>query len=113
MISPRFPIFAITFAVAYAVIYVIAVEQNYALITYHPVSGQFELLTTPPKGGGRPAMYWYGWILTAGLGAFVIGLLAMLVPDHWVKRVWPAWAWIIPLAVFGVFAYLLRAYFMR
>jgi hypothetical protein len=112
MIS-RFPVFAIVFAVAFAVIYVICVEQNYALLTYHPVSKEIEFLTTPPKGGGRPAMYWYGWILTSGLGAAALGLLATLVPEHWGKRIWPGLAWVVPLAVFVVFGYLLSGYFLR
>lgn len=67
--SRSFPVFAIVFAVVYAVAYVIAVEQNFALFTYHPALEEFGFLVEPPREG--PAMYWYGWMATAGIIALV------------------------------------------
>ena len=46
-----FPIFA----AAFAVIYVLAVEFNWALFTYHPKPGEWGWLVEPAKNG--PPMY--------------------------------------------------------
>ena len=79
-VARPFPVFAIVFAVVYAVAYVIAVEQNFALFTYHPALEEFGFLVEPPKEG--PAMYWYGWMATAGIIALVAGIIACLVPEQ-------------------------------
>ena len=78
--SRSFPVFTIVFAVVYAVAYVIAVEQNYALFTYHPAIEEFGFLVERPREG--PAMYWYGWMATAGIIALVAGVIACLVPEQ-------------------------------
>ena len=106
-----FPVFAIVFAVTYAVAYVIAVEQNYALFTYHPAIEEFGFLVEPPREG--PAMYWYGWIATAGIVALVAGVIACLVPEQMAKRLWSGWSWAVPVAAMFAFGYLLRGFFTR
>ena len=100
-----FPIFA----AAFAVIYVISVEANWALVTYHPRSGEWEWLTKPSKSG--PAMYWFGWLATTFLAASAISLLALPLTRRWQAPVWIGWA--VPLAVMAVFVYLLRSFFLR
>jgi len=109
--SPRFPVFAIVFAVVYTVAYLIAMEKNYALFTYHPALEEFGLLVERPKEG--PAMYWYGWMATAGIVALVAGLVACFVPERVTKRLWSGWSWAVPVAVMFVLGYLLRGYFIR
>ncbi len=111
MTSSRFPVFTIVFAVVYAVAYVIAMEKNYALFTYHPALEEFGFLVERPKEG--PAMYWYGWMATAGIVALVAGLIACFVPERVTKRLWSGWSWAVPLAVMFVLGYLLRGYFIR
>ena len=97
------------FAAAFALTYVIAVEANWALVTYHPRTGEWELLTRPAKSG--PAMYWYGWIGTSILTASAISILALPLTRRWQPPVWIGWA--VPLAVMHVFVYLLRSFFLR
>jgi predicted amidohydrolase YtcJ len=41
--------FAIAFAAAFAVLYVLAVENNWALFTYHPAAEEFHFLVKPAK----------------------------------------------------------------
>lgn len=106
----KFYAFAVVFSVVYAVAYVIAVESNYALVTYHPAIGEWGWLVEPPRDG--PAMYWYGWIATAGIVAFVAGAIAWVLPEGAVQRLWPGWSWSVPLAVMVVFSYLLRGFFI-
>ncbi|HTN69512.1 MAG TPA: hypothetical protein VMO00_00305 [Methylomirabilota bacterium] len=109
--SRSFPVFAVVFAVVWAVTYVIAVQKNYALFTYHPALEEFGLLVEKPKEG--PAMYWYGWLATAGIAALAAGLIACFVPERVTQRLWSGWSWTIPLGVMLVFGYLLKGYFLR
>ena len=112
MTPPRsFPVFAIVFAVVFAIVYVIAVEKNYALFTYHPAIGEFGAWVQQPKDG--PAMYWYGWLATAGIAATVAGALASFLPNSLTQRLWPGWAWVVAAAVMAAFAWILRNYFLR
>jgi len=105
------PTFAIVFAVAFAVLYLLAVENNWALFTYHPALEEFGWFVEKTKDG--PAMYWYGWLLTAGIAAFIAGIVATRLPESVARRLWSGWTWAVPLAVLLVFCYLLRNYFLR
>ena len=80
----RAAMFAITFTVGYAVIYAICTEFNLPLLTYHPVTGEVDFLSKPPRSG--PAMYWYGWLLTALIGATILALVATVTPERWMQR---------------------------
>jgi hypothetical protein len=104
-ITRVFPVFA----AAFAVIYVLAVQMNWALVTYHPRLGEWELLTAPPKSG--PAMYWYGWMMTAAIGAICVSLAALPLQGHLKPPIWIGWT--VPLLVMGVFVYLFRSFFLR
>jgi hypothetical protein len=100
------PVFSATFAV----IYLISMYYNLALITYHPALNQVEFLAAPPKTG--PAMYWYGWLLSSALGGAAMSALALVIPDRWAARIQPDWSWVIPLSVLLGFVYLLRGWFI-
>ncbi|HEY2986211.1 MAG TPA: hypothetical protein VGL11_00690 [Candidatus Binatia bacterium] len=110
-VARSFPVFAITFAAAYAILYVASVEYNWALFTYHPALEEFGWFVEKPKEG--PAMYWYGWLATSVLGALAIAGVASRLPAGWAQRVWPGLSWVVPVAVMLVFGYLLRGYFFR
>ena len=81
--SDKVAIFTIAFGAIYAVIYMICAEANLPLLTYHPVIGELDLLWTPEKRG--PAMYWYGWMLTALIGASAVAFVATAVPERWLQ----------------------------
>jgi hypothetical protein len=110
-LARSFPLFAIVFAAAYAILYVLSVEYNWALFTYHPALEEFAFLVEKPKEG--PAMYWYGWMATSALGAFVVAAIVSWLPAGWAKRVWPGWSWAVPVAAMLFVVYLLRRYFIR
>lgn len=105
------PTFAVVFAVAFATLYLLSVENNWALFSYHPALGEFGFLVQKPKDG--PAMYWYGWLATSALGAVVIAAIAAYLPIHATNRVWGSLAWAVPLATMFAFAYILRGFFTR
>ena len=100
-----FPIFA----AAFAVIYVLAVEGNWALFTYHPKLGEWGWLAQPTKSG--PPMYWYGWLATSTLGATATSLLTWPLVRRLSAQFWLGW--IVPLVVMLIFIYLFRDFFVR
>ena len=104
-IEKVFPIFA----AAFAVIYLLAVEGNWALFTYHPKLGEWGWLAQPTKSG--PPMYWYGWLVTSALGATTISLITWPLVRRWSTQFWLGWS--VPLAVMFIFCYLFRDFFLR
>jgi hypothetical protein len=110
-IAPSYPVFAVTFAAVFAVVYLLAVDYQWSLFTYGPATGEFGLLRQPATAG--PTMYWYGWIATAAIAAGAVGALASLTPEKLARRFWPGWAWAVPIAVMCGFAYLLSDNFLR
>lgn len=109
--SSRFPVFVIVFGIVFAVAYVIAVEMNYALFTYHPAINTFGAGVQEGKDG--PAMYWYGWLATSGIAAFVAGALASFLPESLTRWLKPGWTWVVAVVVMAAFVWILRNYFLR
>ncbi|HTE14517.1 MAG TPA: hypothetical protein VK642_05525 [Burkholderiales bacterium] len=102
---------AIVFAVAYTVVYLVAVWNNYALFTYHPAI--YEIGIGVEKSRDGPAMYWFGWMSTAALGALGVCLIAWLIPERVMQRLWSGWSWVVPIIVLLLFVYLNRNFFIR
>jgi hypothetical protein len=111
MPADRRQIFAVVFAVVFPLVYVIAVDKNWAMFTYHPLSYELGLGAQEPRDG--PAMYWFGWLATATIAAGFTALLASLLPRALTRIFCPALAWAVPLAVLIAFSVLLRDYFLR
>ena len=110
--NPRsLPFLAIVFAVSYTVVYLVAVWNNYALFTYHPAIYEIDWGVQKPRDG--PAMYWFGWMSTAALGALATCLLALLIPERVTQRLWSGWTWVVPTIVLLLFVFLNRNYFLR
>jgi hypothetical protein len=109
--APSYAAFTVTFAAAFSIVYVLAVEYNWALFTYAPATGTWAPLTTAAAAG--PSMYWYGWIATAAIAAGAVAALVSLMPESLARRVWPGWSWAVPIAVLLAFGYLLSGYFLR
>jgi hypothetical protein len=109
--SPSYAVFTVAFAAVFSVVYVFAVEYNWALFSYAPATGAFAPLTTPAAAG--PTMYWYGWIATAAIAAGAVAAVASLLPESLAKWAWPGLSWAVPVAVLIAFGYLLRGYFLR
>ena len=108
--TPRGHAFSIVFAVVFSVVYVIAAEANYALVTYHPAVGEWGMGAEKPKDG--PAMYWYGWLATSGIVASIAGALAALLPQGVTRRLWSGWTWVAAVGGMIAFCYLLRGFFL-
>jgi hypothetical protein len=103
--------FAIVFAVVYAIAYLVCVERNYALFTYHPAIGEWGVGVE--KGRDGPAMYWYGWMASSTLAASLAGAAAMLLPQSAARRLPAGASWVAAAAAMLAFCYLLRGFFLR
>ncbi len=102
---------AAIFGIAFAVIYAPTMDYNWTLATYHPIQGIWQLGRAAPLGGGSPAMYWYGFVLTSAIGAGVVTALAALIPDKLMDRLpWRSLTWLVPLFSIIYIAYVLLPY---
>jgi hypothetical protein len=77
-------VFAITFGIAFALLYTVFERLNWPLFTYHPVLGNVDFWRQP--AGVGPPMFWYGWIVLAAAAALVVALLATLVSAPLLRR---------------------------
>jgi hypothetical protein len=99
------------FAIAFAIIYAPTMDLNWTAATYPPIQGIWQWGKAAPLGGGSPAMYWYGFVVTAGLGALVVTGLAALIPDKVMERIpWPSLTWVVTLCSIAYIAYVLLPY---
>jgi hypothetical protein len=102
---------AAVFAIAFAIIYAPTMNFNWTAVTYHPVQGIWQFGKAAPLGGGSPAMYWYGFVITAALGALVVTGLAALIPDKLMERIpWAGVTWVVTLCSIAYIAYILLPY---
>jgi hypothetical protein len=82
----RFGTFAITFGIAFAILYTILERQNWPLFTYHPAVGKVDFWMHAARSGEGPPMYWYGWVVLSLAGAGVVGWIATMVAPRWLQR---------------------------
>lgn len=103
------------FSIAFVVLYVAAMEYNWALFTYLPRSREWLPLVVVPANerATGPGMYWYGWLATSALGAAAAAAVSVLVPARWTLRLGAGAAWVVGLAAIFVVAYILRGWFIR
>jgi hypothetical protein len=107
----RFPVFAVTFAVVYSVVYYFALANNWPLFSYGPAVGEWTLFNHAASDG--PTMYWYGWITTSAIAGAVAGLVVCNLPGNPGRRLWSGFAWLVPVGSIAAIAYLVSGYFTR
>ena len=110
--SASFRTFAVVFAIATPVIYVICEMANWPLFTYHPGTDRVNFGWAAAVRDEGPAMHWYGWTANTLLGAAVVGFLAAKLPESATRKIPLALVWILPLAAVPILIYALR-YFWR
>jgi hypothetical protein len=82
----RFRNFAITFGIAFAILYTVFERLNWPLFTYHPAVGKIDFWMQPARSGEGPPMYWYGWIALSSLSALLLAWIATVVSDRALQR---------------------------
>jgi len=56
-------------------------------------------------------MYWYGFVITAALGALAVTVIAAVVPDRLIERApWRSLTWLVPLGAIIYIGYVLLPY---
>ena len=108
--SARFRTFALVFGIFFAIFYVICDMGAFPMFTYHPGTGRIDPGFVRARPDEGPAMYWYGWIATSALGAFILGLVATLLPAKISSKIPLALAWIVPIALLPFLIYSLKFY---
>jgi hypothetical protein len=106
--STAFRTFAVVFAIATPIIYVICEMRNLPLFTYHPGTDRVNFGWAAAVKDEGPAMYWYGWTANTLIGAAILGLIAAKLPENLTKRIPLALVWIVPLAMIPILIYALR-----
>jgi hypothetical protein len=95
--SAKFKTFAITFAVVGTVIYLLCLQFNWPVFTFHPAMNRFEWGWGPGRSGEGPAMYWYGWTATTLVAGAVVSFLATLLPESTTKKIPLILVWLLPI----------------
>lgn len=108
--SSRFGTFALVFGVSFAVLYVVCDMAALPMFTYHPGTDRIDPGFAPARRDEGPAMYWYGWIASSTLGASILGLLAVLLPEKIGRKIPLALAWIAPVVLLPILIYSLKFY---
>jgi hypothetical protein len=106
--SATFRTFALVFAIATPIIYVVCEMRNWPLFTYHPGTNRVDLGWSAAVRDQGPAMYWYGWNATMLLVSGVLGLIATRLPESVVRKIPLSLVWILPLAAVPILIYALR-----
>jgi hypothetical protein len=84
--TSKFGTFAITFGIAFAILYTVFERLNWPLFTYHPAVGKLDFWMQRARSGEGPPMYWYGWLALAFPCAAVVGWIATLVSARLLQR---------------------------
>jgi hypothetical protein len=111
--SSKFRTFAVTFALTGTVIYLLCLQFNWPLFTYHPATNRIGWGWEAGRSGEGPAMYWYGWTATTLLAGTVVSYLATLLPESVTKRIPLILIWLLPILAVPYLAYDLRSWWFH
>jgi hypothetical protein len=95
--STKFRTFAITFAVAGSLTYLVCLFFNWPLFTFHPATNRIVLGWEAARSGEGPNMTWYGWTAMALLVGSVVGFLATLLPESMTRKIPLTLVWLVPI----------------
>jgi hypothetical protein len=95
--STKFKTFVVTYAIAGTLIYLLCLEMNWPLFTFHPATNRIVWGWEASRSGEGPAMYWYGWTATSLLAGAILGFLATLLPESVTRRIPLILVWLLPI----------------
>jgi hypothetical protein len=111
--STRFRTFVITFSIVGPVIYMICLQMNWPLFTYHPATNRFALGWEAARSGEGPNMTWYGWTAMTLIVGTVVSFLATLLPESMSKRIPLILVWLLPILAIPYLIYDLRQWWFH
>ena len=111
---------AFAFGTAFAFAYVIVRARGLALFTFYPSLGvvlfgmrRSRDVADPAMDFLAPEIWWYGWTVSAAIGALMISLLAVLLPERWWRGRWLGLVWITPVVAMIACVYLTIPWFRQ
>jgi hypothetical protein len=111
--SAKFKTFAVTFAVVGTVTYLLCLEMNWPLFTFHPATNRIAWGWEAGRSGEGPAMYWYGWTAMSLVVGTVVSFLAMLLPESATKKIPLMLVWLLPILAIPYLIYDLRQWWFH
>jgi hypothetical protein len=111
--SAKFRTFAITFAIVGTVVYMLCLQMNWPLFTFHPATNRVVWGWEASRSGEGPAMYWYGWTAMTLIVGGVISFLATLLPESVARRIPLILVWLLPILAIPYLIYDLRQWWFH
>ena len=111
--STKFKTFAITFAIVGPVIYMICLQMNWPLFTYHPATNRIAFGWEAARSGEGPNMTWYGWTAMTSLVGAVVSFLATLLPESATRKIPLILVWLLPILAIPYLIYDLRQWWFH
>ena len=111
--SAAFGTFAIAFAIAVPVFYVLSELGSLPLFTYHPGTNRVDFGWAAARANEGPAMYWYGWVVTSVLGGAIVAAIATRLPRATAEKIPFFLVWFTPLPALAILAYALMPFWTR
>jgi hypothetical protein len=111
--STRFKTFAITFAIVGPVIYMICLQMNWPLFTFHPATNRIAWGWEAARSGEGPNMTWYGWTAMTLLVGTVVSFLATFLPESVTRRLPLILVWLLPILAIPYLIYDLRQWWFH
>jgi len=110
--------FALAFTASFPLFYATARAKGLALFTVYPSFGIVIAGMHRPRDVADPAMeflapevWWYGWLCLAVIAAFVVGLIAAIIPCRWTPWVSAVLACMTPIIAMIACVYLTMPWF--
>jgi hypothetical protein len=111
--SAKIKTFAITFAVLGTVIYLLCLQFNWPLFTFHPATNRVGWGWEAGRSGEGPAMYWYGWTATTLVVGTVVSYLAALLPESITRKIPLILVWLLPILAIPYLVWDLRQWWFH
>jgi hypothetical protein len=111
--SAKFKTFAITFAVVGPLIYLVCLQFNWPLFTFHPATNRIALGWEGARSGEGPNMTWYGWTAMTLLVGSLVSFLATLLPEDITKKIPLVLVWLLPFVAIPYLIWDLRQWWLH
>jgi hypothetical protein len=111
--STRFRTFVITFAIVGPVIYMVCLQMNWPLFTFHPATNRFAWGLEAARSGEGPNMTWYGWTAMTLLVGTIVSFLATFLPESITRRIPLILVWLLPILAIPYLIYDLRQWWFH
>jgi hypothetical protein len=111
--STKFKTFAITFAIVGPVIYMVCLQMNWPLFTFHPATNRIAFGWEAARSGEGPNMTWYGWTAMTLLVGAIVSFLATLLPESATRKIPLILVWLLPILAIPYLIYDLRQWWFH